>query len=959
MQLLKSILLKSTALVLLIFFSTALIFNANAAPGVPNLSFGMNGYVTSESGNTFSSLVKQADGKILVAGGNVNSTSFSIWRYDKNGVLDKEFGTNGLSSIAVPNSKYNVAAGIALQNNGKILVTGTATNDSTMNAFAVLRLNTDGSLDKTFGNIGYVLTEISAYQDNPAAIAIQSDGKIVVAGTSSPGAGQTGADFAIVRYLENGTLDQSFATSGILTVNLYGGDNGENKDDTAYALALQSDGSIIVAGKSYRNHGSNFYDDAALIKVTSNGTLDPSFGQNGMVKTNLNGSPSLIHSLAIQSDGKILAMGQIELAGQYAFLVMRYAANGSLDSSFGSGGIVSTHLTGFDPAWAGALLSNGKIVLAGSSYVQNGTSTYTSKSSFVKYNADGSLDTTFGTSGKIQQNINSDGLQNQDSIRSIIETSDHGILGVGSTSSNINGNQSYGLLFSLVGDTNPTLTSIEISGAAGIIENSNSQYSASANWADGSVSLINPNWTITTGVAAEVSTGGKVTTSSLSSNQTANLTATYEAYGVSKTASLTISLSRPTLTGLSIVGTCSLCGTTSVNESSTSTYVVNATYANGSTATVSAAVTLDATTYASLSGSTLTTSNVFADQSITLRASYTENGVTKTATYPITVKNSVNYLTGIAINGAKSLASGGANSAYTVTATYDNGTTATVAATLTASGAGAILISGQLMSGSPASTTTVTLSATYTENGVTKTATLPVSITVAGTTNTTTTTASTTTTTVISSAVSIAKGWNLIGAGGNQSFKASSLFGDKNTFVTVWKWIADQGQWAFYAPSMTATALSDYALGKGYQVLDTIQGSDGFWVNASSATSVSLPFGTAYTAVNHRASLRTGWNLVSSGDNLTPVRFNNYLTIYSGEMPPSIGSETTTTVYQDNLTSLWAWDAANSKWYFYAPSLDRSQVLGDYISGKGYLNFTTDNKKLGSGTGFWVNMPSK
>ena len=240
----------------------------------------------------------------------------------------------------------------------------------------------------------------------------------------------------------------------------------------------------------------------------------------------------------------------------------------------------------------------------------------------------------------------------------------------------------------------------------------------------------------------------------------------------------------------------------------------------------------------------------------------------------------------------------------------------------------------------------------------------PSALSIAGSATTTTTSLATTTTNVVtttttanSSNVSLAKGWNLIGAGGNESFKVSTLFGDKNAFVTVWKWIADKGQWAFYAPSMTATALSDYALAKGYQVLDTIQGSDGFWVNASSATSVSLPFGTAYTAVDHRASLSTGWNLISSGDNLTPVRFNNYLTIYSGSMPPSIGSETTTTVYQDNLTSLWAWDATNSKWYFYAPSLDRSQVLGDYIIGKGYLNFTTENKKLGSGTGFWVNKP--
>jgi hypothetical protein len=403
-------------------------------------------------------------------------------------------------------------------------------------------------------------------------------------------------------------------------------------------------------------------------------------------------------------------------------------------------------------------------------------------------------------------------------------------------------------------------------------------------------------------------------------------------------------------------------GPSSINESSTGSYSLIGTYEYGPTATISGTLKLDTNSFATLSGTTVSTGAVVADQSIILRASYTENSITKTATLPIVIKNSVNYLTGIAINGASSLAAGGANSAYTVTATYDNGTTSIVPASLTASGVGAIFISGQLMSGSPASTTTVTLSATYTENGVTKTATLPVSITVSTTTTaptTTTTVASTTTTTVISSVVSITKGWNLIGAGGNQPFKVSSIFSDTNTFVTVWKWIADKGQWAFYAPSMSVTALSDYALAKGYQVLDTIQGSDGFWVNASGDKSVTLPFGAAYTAVDHRASLSNGWNLISSGDNLTPVRFNNYLTIYSGAMPPSIGSETTTTVYQDNLTSLWAWDAFNSAWFFYAPSLDRSQVLADYVTSKGYQDFTKQNKKLGSGTGFWVNMPSK
>ena len=205
--------------------------------------------------------------------------------------------------------------------------------------------------------------------------------------------------------------------------------------------------------------------------------------------------------------------------------------------------------------------------------------------------------------------------------------------------------------------------------------------------------------------------------------------------------------------------------------------------------------------------------------------------------------------------------------------------------------------------------------------------------------------------------ISLSGGWNLVGVGNQEKVSVGALFSDKTKVVSVWKWISNLSLWAFYAPSLSTSELQAYASAKGYKVLDSIAGSDGFWVNALKAHEVSVPFGTAYFAVDHRGSLLPGWNLVALGEELTPVRFNNYLTAYTGDMPPAIGSDTTTAVYQDNLTSLWAWDAASSKWFFYAPSLDRSQVLGDYISGKGYLNFTTENKKLGSGTGFWVNMP--
>ncbi len=222
---------------------------------------------------------------------------------------------------------------------------------------------------------------------------------------------------------------------------------------------------------------------------------------------------------------------------------------------------------------------------------------------------------------------------------------------------------------------------------------------------------------------------------------------------------------------------------------------------------------------------------------------------------------------------------------------------------------------------------------------------------------TTTSTASTVTASTVT--LSLNKGWNLIGTGGVQAFSVGNYFSDSSKVVSVWKWISNQSQWAFFAPSLSASALVTYADTKGYAALDGINGADGFWVNATQAHSVTLPFNGAYKAINHRASLVGGWNLVADGETgLMPVQFNNRLTQYSGSTPPTVGLDTTTSVYQANLTSLWAWDTVNSNWFFYAPSLDRDQTLTAYTQSKGYLDFASNNKTLGPGVGFWVNVPS-
>ena len=226
-------------------------------------------------------------------------------------------------------------------------------------------------------------------------------------------------------------------------------------------------------------------------------------------------------------------------------------------------------------------------------------------------------------------------------------------------------------------------------------------------------------------------------------------------------------------------------------------------------------------------------------------------------------------------------------------------------------------------------------------------------------TDTTQTSASVVSSTTPTVTLNLSQGWNLIGTGGLQAFSVASYFSDSSKVISVWKWISNQSQWAFYAPSLSASALVNYTDSKGYESLDGVNGSDGIWVNAARSHSVTLPFNGAYKSVNHRGSLVNGWNLVAVGEtDLLPVQFNNRLTQYTGSTPPTVGLDTINTVYQANITSLWAWDATKSNWFFYAPSLDRDQTLKGYTQSKGYADFASNNKTLGPGVGYWVNVPS-
>ena len=196
-------------------------------------------------------------------------------------------------------------------------------------------------------------------------------------------------------------------------------------------------------------------------------------------------------------------------------------------------------------------------------------------------------------------------------------------------------------------------------------------------------------------------------------------------------------------------------------------------------------------------------------------------------------------------------------------------------------------------------------------------------------------------------AVALETGWNLIGNGDTASLNVAdaSLFGNPDNVTTVWKWLPASSKWAFYAPAMPT--LSDYAASKNYDVLATIAGGEGFWVNAKKPFSVSLPNGTAVLASSIRSGLQPGWSLIAIGETRSPGEFNLLLSAIT----PAAGT------VPINVTTLWAWDSGHSKWYFYAPGMTNGGEFAAYIQSKSYLDFTSSNRNLGTGVGFWVNKP--
>ncbi len=292
------------------------------------------------------------------------------------GSLDPTFGVGGKVARDFTDPVY--IQGVTVQTDGKIVITGLATNGSTRD-FLVMRLNANGEYDPTFGTNGIVYTDISGRYDDPYAVVVQNDGKIVVAGTSSTGGW---GDIVFVRYLPNGSLDPTFDSDGILLLNSFPGFVG----DGITTLAIQPDGKILGGGR--------VETDFLLVRINLDGTLDGNFGNGGIVVTNSSGFADNLRDVAILPDGKILAAG-----GSGRCVVARYNSNGSLDAAYGAGGLFIMN-AGFLTECKGiATQVDGKAVISG--YASNARN----NSLVARLNANGSLDTTFAGTGMIVSNL--------------------------------------------------------------------------------------------------------------------------------------------------------------------------------------------------------------------------------------------------------------------------------------------------------------------------------------------------------------------------------------------------------------------------------------------------------------------------------------------------------------------------------------------------------------------------
>jgi uncharacterized delta-60 repeat protein len=371
---------------------------ATAAPGDLDATFGGDGIVRTDLSTAEDdgfAVAIQPDGKVVVGGVKGNggpNPRFAIVRYETDGSLDPSFGADGKVAIDFTHGADFVYI-VRIQADGKILVAGPAAYFGRNSRFALARLTSDGSLDPTFGGDGTVMTDVTPSYDVLNGMALQSNGKIVVVGSVS--AGPDNGKIGVLRYRSDGSLDPGFGGDGMVFA-----DPTPTFDD-GLAVGVEADGQIVVAGGAGFD-GPN--ERFVVLAYEPHGSLDPTFGGDGEVFTDLTPKPDVPFALAIQPDGKIVVAGGAALGEDTdpKFALVRYERDGSLDPSLKGDGTVITNFTPHDDgAYSVAIDPDGRIVAAGLA----GNGGRAPRFATARYLADGMLDPTFGGDGKVTTDL--------------------------------------------------------------------------------------------------------------------------------------------------------------------------------------------------------------------------------------------------------------------------------------------------------------------------------------------------------------------------------------------------------------------------------------------------------------------------------------------------------------------------------------------------------------------------
>ncbi|HZU39167.1 MAG TPA: hypothetical protein VFA18_24790 [Gemmataceae bacterium] len=330
------------------------------------------------------------------SGGSLN------WSDPTGGLLDPTFGSDGQVMTSFTNY-YDEANAITAQPDGKIVIAGVtrASGSKTGNDFLVARYNADGSLDTSFGSGGYAATDFNRGSDTADAVALQPQvsgpSKILAAGSAVVA---NSYDFAVARYNANGSLDTTFGNKGKVTTAFSG-------NSSIGQMVVDGTGRIVVAGVPVGVIGA----DITLARYTANGALDTSFGSGGKLTT----LAIQDFRMALQGDGRIVIAGTESdpATGSTQFVTARFNTNGTLDSTFGTGGVVTTAVGSDDSGGGVTIDGSGRILVTG---------TESGVECLLRYNPNGTLDAGFGTGGVVSL-VNPSGLVEEHSVGVAIEAS--------------------------------------------------------------------------------------------------------------------------------------------------------------------------------------------------------------------------------------------------------------------------------------------------------------------------------------------------------------------------------------------------------------------------------------------------------------------------------------------------------------------------------------------------------